>query len=79
MPEVYSLGQTPVTCHVFNANRSREYHHFFPFGCDELKGIDIELAVSLNSHEAQILNRQGNEWVSSVTLSEVSVFDEHSE
>jgi actin related protein 2/3 complex subunit 1A/1B len=51
MPEVYTLGQTPVTCHAFNANRS-------------------QLAVSLNSHEAQILNRQANEWVSSVTLSE---------
>lgn len=51
MPEVYTLGQSPVTCHAFNANRS-------------------QLAVSLSSHEAQILNRQGNEWVPSVTLSE---------
>jgi hypothetical protein len=40
---------------------------------DWLKGYRIELAVSLNSHEAQILNRQANEWVSSVTLSEVSL------
>lgn len=31
-----------------------------------------ELAVSLNSHEAQILNRQGSEWAPSITLSEVS-------
>ena len=32
MPEVYTLGQTPITCHAFNANRSREYHlPRFPF------------------------------------------------
>jgi len=51
MPEVYTLGQSPITCHAFNADRS-------------------QLAVSLNNHEAQILNRQGSEWTPSVTLSE---------
>lgn len=33
----------------------------------------IELAVSLNSNDAQILTRQGSEWVSTVTLSEVKL------
>jgi hypothetical protein len=47
---------------------------FFQLGSDEAENCThTELAVSLNSHEAQILNRQGNEWVSSITLSEVSL------
>jgi len=51
MPEVYTLGQIPVTSHSFNADRT-------------------QLAVSLNSNDALILDRQGNEWVPTVTLSE---------
>ncbi|KAF4615101.1 hypothetical protein D9613_003131 [Agrocybe pediades] len=51
MPEVFSLSQSPITSHSFNADRS-------------------QLAVSLNSNDAQILTRQGNEWVPEVTLSE---------
>ncbi|KAJ3479412.1 hypothetical protein NLI96_g9087 [Meripilus lineatus] len=50
-PEVFTLGQTSITAHSFNANRT-------------------ELAVSLNSKDAQILTRQGNEWKATETLSE---------
>lgn len=33
----------------------------------------LELVVSLNSNDAQIYNKQGAEWVPTVTLSEVRV------
>lgn len=50
-PEVFSLSQTPVTSHAFNADRSK-------------------VAVSFNSNEAQVLTRQGKDWVPTDTLSE---------
>ncbi|EAU88721.2 hypothetical protein CC1G_01094 [Coprinopsis cinerea okayama7 len=50
-PEVFTLAQTPITSHAFNADRSK-------------------LAVSFNNNETQILSRQGNEWLTTETLSE---------
>ncbi|TDL24951.1 WD40 repeat-like protein [Rickenella mellea] len=51
-PEVYNIAQTPITCHVFSADRR-------------------EVALSLNSNEAQILSKQGHEWKVTETLAEV--------
>jgi len=41
-----------------------------PVTCHAFNANRTQLAVSLNNHEAQILDRQGSEWVPSVTLSE---------
>lgn len=50
-PEVFNLGQTSITSHAFNADRSR-------------------VALSLNSKDAQIFDRQGNDWIPTETLAE---------
>ncbi|KIP08775.1 hypothetical protein PHLGIDRAFT_18846 [Phlebiopsis gigantea 11061_1 CR5-6] len=50
-PEVFNLGQTPITSHAFNADRSR-------------------VAVSLNSNDVTIFDRQRNDWTPTETLSE---------
>jgi len=50
-PKVYSISQTPITAHAFNADRN-------------------QVAVSLNSNDAQIMVKQGNEWMTTETLSE---------
>ncbi|KAJ3512099.1 hypothetical protein NLJ89_g3719 [Agrocybe chaxingu] len=41
-----------------------------PVTCHSFSADRSQIAVSLNSNDAQILSRQGNEWVSTVTLSE---------
>jgi actin related protein 2/3 complex, subunit 1A/1B len=70
-PEVFSLSQTAITSHAFNADRSSSCSSITE--CQKLiSSLFAGVAVSFNSNEAHILARQGKEWVSTDTLSEVS-------
>lgn len=72
-PEEYQISNVPITSHAFNADRKRKSImslRFCPFPI-----FYTELAVSLNSNDAQILSRQGQEWKITESLSEVSSFD----
>lgn len=67
-PQEYQIAQGPITCHSFNADRSRK------LVCLPIMQVFIfpaELAVSLNSNEAQVMSRHGSEWKVTETLSEV--------
>ena len=71
LPQEYPISKLPITSHAFNADRTRSltclqliYHTFW-------HADFLELAVSLNSNEAQVLARKGNEWKAMETLVEV--------
>ena len=71
LPEEYPISKLPITSHSFNADRTRTLirlqliHH--TYWCI----LFLELAVSLNSNEAQVMARKGNEWKVTETLAEV--------
>lgn len=70
----YQIAQgAPVSAHSFNADRSRTHHFYFSCGLYVYLFICIssELCVSINSSEAQILQKQGAEWKAIETLAEV--------
>lgn len=70
----YQIAQgAPVSAHSFNADRSRTHHFYFSCGLYVYLFICIssELCVSINSSEAQILQKQGAEWKAVETLAEV--------
>jgi actin related protein 2/3 complex subunit 1A/1B len=68
-PEEYQVVNVPITSHTFNADRSRQ-SILFTISSD-FSDLVLELAVSLNSNDAQIMSRQGQEWKVTETLSEV--------
>lgn len=57
------MHSTP-TVPVRHLHRSRLLHALFSGGC-------LEVAVSLNSNDATIWERQGHEWKQTETLAEV--------
>jgi actin related protein 2/3 complex, subunit 1A/1B len=72
-PEEYQIANAPITSHAFNADRSRQ-SILFSISCFS-NHLVPELAVSLNSNDAQIMSRQGQEWKVIETLSEVLGFN----
>ncbi len=69
-PEIFSLGQTAISAHAFNADRTRMLLHG---KLSSILLIITEVVVSLNSNEAQIFSRRGSEWVPTETLAEVTI------
>lgn len=73
-PEVYNLAQTPITSHAFSADHKRELRgHCIQFTGYLTQETQSDVAVSLNSNDAQIFSRQGSEWVATETLAEVCI------
>lgn len=73
-PEVYNISQTPITSHAFSADHKRESRaHSIKSTGYLTQEIQSEVAVSLNSNDAQIFSRQGSEWVATETLAEVCI------
>jgi actin related protein 2/3 complex subunit 1A/1B len=73
-PEEYQVAKVPITSHSFNADRSRQ-STFSSYHLRFLIILRAELAVSLNSNDAQIMSRHGQEWKVTETLSEVRSFN----
>ena len=71
IPEEYQIAKIPITSHAFNADRSRQLSIVLDFLVLSIDQSYAELAVSLNSNDAQIMSRQGHEWKVTETLSEV--------
>ena len=73
VPEEYQVAKVPITSHAFNADRSRQSIFALLHFVSDLPYA--ELAVSLNSNDAQIMSRQGQDWKVTETLSEVFSFN----
>lgn len=69
-PEVYSIAQTPITCHAFNADHSRTLPSRYPSSAHRCH-MAAEVALSLNDNKSQIYVKEGKEWVPTETLAEV--------
>ena len=72
-PEVYSITQGSITAHAFNQDRSRKCPPFFmDLRISPVRSyVWLEVAVSLNSKDAQIFSKTKGDWKAKEILSEV--------
>ena len=69
-PQVFKLHTAPITCHAFNADRSRNVFHIY-HGDVSLTHENLEVAVSPNGSDLKIYQLKNKALEQTHTLDDV--------